>query len=212
MRLFMFEHCSLCFRIRMMAALKGQHLQETIVLADDAKTLTDLVGRRVTPILIKDDGEPMLESLDIVDYIHAQGQQLLTGVERDEVASCAQDIVKTSPLLTIPRYPLLNLPEFATIAARDHFVMRKFEVFGDFAALRARTRELVDELMPKLERLDGLIQSPAAINGELSRDDIRILPLLRSAAVVEGLQFPSRTREYFEFMMTRIGHKPLPKI
>ncbi len=34
MRLYMFEHCSLCFRVRMMAALKRVHLQETVVLDD----------------------------------------------------------------------------------------------------------------------------------------------------------------------------------
>ena len=28
----MFEHCSLCFRVRMAAALKRLHLQETVVL------------------------------------------------------------------------------------------------------------------------------------------------------------------------------------
>jgi glutaredoxin 2 len=28
----MFEHCSLCFRVRMAAALKRVHLQETVVL------------------------------------------------------------------------------------------------------------------------------------------------------------------------------------
>ena len=32
MRLYMFEHCSLCFRVRMIAALKRMHLQETVVL------------------------------------------------------------------------------------------------------------------------------------------------------------------------------------
>ena len=36
LRLFMFEHCSLCFRVRMTAALKRLHLQETVVLDDDS--------------------------------------------------------------------------------------------------------------------------------------------------------------------------------
>ena len=30
----MFEHCSLCFRVRMIAALKRRHLQEMVVLDD----------------------------------------------------------------------------------------------------------------------------------------------------------------------------------
>ncbi len=46
--------------------------------------------------------------------------------------------------------------------------------------------------MPDLEELDRLIETPSAINGKLSRDDIRVLPLLRSAAVVKGLSFPQQ--------------------
>ena len=64
--------------------------------------------------------------------------------------------------------------------------------------------------MPNLEKLDGMIESPSAVNGELSLDDIRVLPLLRSAAVVKGLRFPNKVRDYFETMMSRIGYQPLP--
>lgn len=212
MRLYMFEHCSLCFRVRMMAALKGVPLQETVVLDDDSQTMIDLVGRRVIPILVKDDGEAMLESMDMVDYIDAKGEPKLTGSERDAVTATANAILEVSPFLTMPRYPRLNLPEFATPAAQGHFVARKLKIYKDFEALLARTRALIDELMPNLERLDQLIQSPTAINGTLSRDDIRVLPLLRSAAVVKGLQFPDRVRAYFETMMNRTGYPALPKI
>ena len=73
MKLYMFEHCSLCFRVRMAAALKGRHLQEIPVLDDDTETMTKLVGKRVIPILVKNDGTPMLESMDVVRYIEGQG-------------------------------------------------------------------------------------------------------------------------------------------
>ena len=66
--------------------------------------------------------------------------------------------------------------------------------------------------MPDLEQLDRLIESPMAVNGKLSLDDIRVLPLLRSAAVVKGLSFPNKVRDYFETMMNRIGYQPLPAI
>ena len=45
MRLYLFEHCSLCFRVRMIAALKRLHLQETVVLDDDTETMVSLVGK-----------------------------------------------------------------------------------------------------------------------------------------------------------------------
>jgi len=44
MKLYMFEHCSLCF-------WEGMHLQEIVVLDDDTETIVGLVGRRVIPIL-----------------------------------------------------------------------------------------------------------------------------------------------------------------
>jgi glutaredoxin 2 len=51
-----------------------------------------------------------------------------------------------------------------------------------------------------------------AINGRLSLDDIRVLPLLRSAAIVKGLHFPRKVRDYYETMMTRIGYQPLSAV
>ena len=212
MKLYMFEHCSLCFRVRMIAALKRRHLQETVVLDDDTDTMVNLVGRRGIPILVKDDGQPMLESMDMVGYIDGFDTPILTGPERPEIAEWADQVVAKTAPLTMPRYPLLDLPEFGTVAALDHYILRKRKAFGDFVELRANTRQHIRELMPKLEELDALIESPQAANGTLSCDDIRVLPLLRSAAIVKGLSFPRRVRDYFESMMNRIGFPPLPEV
>ena len=112
----------------------------------------------------------------------------------------------------MPRYPLLGLPEFDTAAALDHYNLRKRKAFGDFVELRANTRQYIRELTPGFDELDALIESPQAVNGTLSLDDIRVLPLLRSIAVVKGLSFPPRVRNYFESMMSRIGFQPLPAV
>ena len=212
MRLYLFEHCSICFRVRMAAALKRLHLQETVVLEDDTKTMIDLVGKRVVPILVKDDGQPMPESMDMVAYIDAIGGPILVGPQRAELAAWASATADKTAPLTWPRYPLLGLPEFSTIAAHDHFVIREQKRLGDLVELRARTAELIDALMPNLQKLEGMIENPGAVNGTLSLDDIRVLPLLRSAAVVKGLRFPDKVRNYFETMMARIGYQPLPAV
>ena len=212
MRLYLFEHCSICFRVRMAAALKHLHLQETVVLEDDSDTMIGLVGKRVVPILVKDDGQPMLESMDMVAHIDGLGDPVLTGPQRGEISAWADSVITRTIPLTMPRYPLLGLPEFGTIAALDHYIVRKRRKLGDFVELRAKTREQVDALMPELETLDRLIESPTAVNGKLSLDDIRVLPLLRSAAVVKGLRFPHKVREYFESMMAHIGYQPLPAV
>lgn len=196
----------------MAAALKRLHLQETVLLEDDSQAMIKLAGRRVVPILVRDDGQPMLESMDMVAHIEAIGEPNLIGPQRSELAAWASATADKTAPLTWPRYPLLGLPEFGTIAAHDHFVVRKQKRLGDLVELRARTRELIDALMPNLEKLDGMIESPTAVNGKLSLDDIRVLPLLRSAAVVKGLRFPHKVRDYFETMMGRIGYQPLPAV
>jgi glutaredoxin 2 len=154
----------------------------------------------------------MLESMDMVSYVDSIGERVLTGPERSEVAAWADKVVSRTAPMTMPRYPLLGLPEFGTVAALDHYNLRKRKAFGDFVELRANTRRHMNELMPDLEELDRLIESPSAINGKLSLDDVRVLPLLRSTAVVKGLRFPCRVREYFETMMSRIGYQPLPVV
>jgi len=208
MRLYMFEHCSLCFRVRMAAALKRLHLQETVVLDDDSDTMIELVGKREIPILMRDDGQTMLESIDMVTYLDSLGERIPTGPQRSEIGAWADKIVAKTAPLTMPRYPLLGLPEFGTIAALDHYNLRKRKAFGDFVELRANTRHHIKELMPGLEELDCLIESPLGINGNLSLDDVRVLPLLRSAAVVKGLRLPRNVRDYFESMMSLIGYQP----
>jgi len=212
MKLMMFDHCSLCFRVRMIAALKGLHLVEQVVEDDDSAAMTDLVGRRVIPILVLDDGTPMLESWDMVAHIDAIGAPMLTGPERPEIAALAERILEITPNLTMPRYALLPLREFRTVAARDHFLVRKRAGYPDMEGLRARTREFLAELKPVLEDLAGEIAAPEAINGELSKDDLRIVPLLRSAAVVEGLEMPAPVEAYFKTMMGRVGARPLPTV
>jgi glutaredoxin 2 len=212
MRLYLFEHCSLCFRVRMIAALKRVHLQETVLLDDDSDTMLALVGKRQIPILVKDDGQAMLESMEMVSYIDGVGASVLTGPERPDIAAWTAKVVPKTAPLTMPRYPLLGLPEFGTVAALDHYNVRKRKTFGDFVELRAHTRHYIAELLPDLDALEALIERPSAINGKLSLDDIRVLPLLRSAAVVKGLRFPTKVRAYFEEMMGRVGYQPLPAV
>lgn len=214
MKLYVFEHCSLCFRVRMIAALKKLPLQETVVLDDDSDTMVGLVGRRVIPILVKDDGKPMLESMDMVSYTERLGPPVLVGPQRPELVRWADETVAKTAPLTMPRYPLLGMPEFAAPAALAHYTARKFKTYGDFLALRSHSREQIEEVVPKLDELDALIESPQAANGTLSYDDIRVLPLplLRSAVVIKRLIFPRRVRDYFETMMNRIGFKPLPAV
>ena len=212
MKLYMFEHCYLCFRVRMTAALARKHLEEVVVREDDTDTMVALVGQRVVPILVDDDGQPMLESMDIVRYIDQLGERVLTGQERPEIGVWSEQIAPKAAPLTQSRYPLLDLPEFASAAARAHYHARKRNTLGDLDQLLAATNRYIGDLTPDLQQIERMVQSPRAINGALSLDDVRVLPVLRSLAVVKELRFPERLRNYFETMMVLIGARPLPAV
>ena len=213
MKLYMFEHCSLCFRVRMIAALKKLPLQESVVRDDDSDTMIDLVGKRVIPILVKDDGKPMLESMDMVRYIESLGPPVLVGPERPEIAAWADaTVLKTAPL-TMPRYPLLGLPEFATrrracaLHRAQVQIARRFRRAAQPYA-RANLRE-VDAEARRTRRLD---REPA---GGQRHAVARRHSRVAAVALGRGRQrpaFPRRVRDYFETMMASIGFKPLPAI
>jgi len=85
----------------------------------------------------------------------------------------AERMLAITPKLTMPRYPLLPLQEFRTVAARDHFIVRKREAYPDMEALRAKTREYLAELAPLLEDLAAEIAAPEAINGKVKANPLR---------------------------------------
>ena len=107
-------------------------------------------------------------------------------------------MLEVTPFLTMPRYPLLPLPEFRTVAARDHFLVRKREAYPDMELLRAKTREYLSQLDPILEDLAQRIADPNAINGTLSRDDVRILRCYGRSPSSKVLEFPMAVAAYFQ--------------
>lgn len=135
MKLYMFEHCSLCFQVRMVAALKRLHMQEVVVLNDDTDTMVALVGTRTIPILVRDNDQPMLESMDMVRYVDSHGDRVLTGPERAGVAAWAEQIVSKN------RATINPCPQSDDFAAPDRKKRRRYSrLKGDPHEAHACTR------------------------------------------------------------------------
>jgi len=69
MKLFVYDHCPFCVRARMIFGLKNISFELVMLASDDSETPTKMVGQKMLPILQKEDGSYMPESLDIVSYI-----------------------------------------------------------------------------------------------------------------------------------------------
>ena len=66
MKLYHYDHCPFCVRARMIIGLRGLNVEQIPLANDDEATPIGLVGKKMVPILIKDDGTAMGESLDIL--------------------------------------------------------------------------------------------------------------------------------------------------
>ncbi len=197
MKLYVYDHCPFCVRARMIFGLKNLAFEKITLLNDDEATPVGLVGKKVVPILIKENGEAMPESLDIVKYVdETYGEKLLSDNVRPEINDWIKKVGAYYNHLLLPRFVKLGLAEYATQSAVDYFVKKKTESIGDFAENLANSAQYLALLTPDLAELDKLIVNAEAANGQLSLEDILLFPMLRNLTCVQGLQLPPNVADY----------------
>ncbi|QUY46371.1 glutaredoxin 2 [Serratia plymuthica] len=204
MKLFIYDHCPFCVKARMIFGLKNLPVRLVTLLNDDEATPISMIGKKMAPILQKDDGSYLPESMDIVRYIdNLDGRPLLTGKTNPAIADWLQRVGTYSAKLLLPRIANADFEEFATDSARQYFVHKKQAAIGDFAEHLANSADLIAELEIDLQALSSLIVAPDAVNGTLSEDDIQLFPLLRSLSIVAGVTLPENVEAYRNRMAQR---------
>ncbi len=91
MKLYIYEHCPFSARVRYVAGMLNIQLDVINIAYDDDKTTTDLIGTKQVPLLIKDNGEAMAESLDIIAYF----LELATSSETSQPSQAVLDWQKS---------------------------------------------------------------------------------------------------------------------
>lgn len=209
MKLYVYDHCPFCVRARMIFGLKNVPVELVTILNDDVETPTRLVGKKVVPILVKENGEAMPESLDIVRYIDENyGEKALSETVRPEIEAWLKQVGGYQNHLVIPRFTRLGLAEYATQSAVDYFTENKEKSIGNFAENLANTETYLARLAPDLTQLADLIQKDTALQGGLSLEDILVFPILRNLTCVKGINFPPKVKAYVE-AMSRLSNVPL---
>lgn len=212
MKLFVYDHCPFCVKARMIFGLKQTAVELVILMNDDEATPIRMIGKKMAPIL-QDADQYLAESMDIVAHIDGRsGAKILSGPNNPALAQWNKDV--TSPLysLAIPRWAVSDFEEFSTPAARDYFTRNKERMLGSFEGHLAASPDYIASLNQQLLALEPLIQSPDAVNGELSEDDIHLFATLRSMSIVRGIVYPPAVEAYRVRMAERSGidlHDPI---
>lgn len=209
MKLYVYDHCPFCVRVRMIFGLKNLPVELVVLANDDEATPIGLVGKKVVPILVKEDGTAMPESLDIVHYVDKHfGEKILSEYVRPEIEAWLKEVGSYYGHLTTARFTQIGLAEFETQSAVDYFTKKKTEFIGDFSENIAKTETYLARLKGDLEKLAVLIQSENALNGQLSLEDIIVFPVLRNLTCVKGIKFPPAVLAYIT-NMAKLSNVPL---
>ncbi|PIT51824.1 glutaredoxin, GrxB family [Snodgrassella alvi] len=209
MKLYLYDHCPYCVRARMIFGKKIVPVENIYLLNDDEDTPNKLIGKKMVPILVKDDGSAMGESLDIVHYIdQLAGGTLLNSTVRPEIEGWIKIADTYRNFLTLPRCISINLPEFATQSAIDYFVNKKTAIYGDFQQHLLNSQTYIERLNSDLIALSPLILSDRGINGTFSMEDILLFPLLRNLTMVKGVEWTAPVLDYIN-SISRITQIPL---
>ncbi|NDL62582.1 glutaredoxin 2 [Acerihabitans arboris] len=201
MKLYIYEHCPFCVKARMIFGLKNIPIELKVLANDDEATPIGMVGKKMAPILQKDDGGYMPESMDIVHFVDTHyASPLVTGPVNPLIGKWLEENHAAAYPLVLPRNVNGRFEEFATPAARSYFINKKEAASGGFEELMSRTPGLVKKVSQQLRDLEPLIQQSNACNGELSDDDFHLFARLRSLTIVAGLEWPARVAGYRDNM------------
>ncbi|WP_144938082.1 glutaredoxin 2 [Pseudomonas alabamensis] len=194
MKLYVYEHCPFCTRARMIFGLKGLPVDLQVIMEGDVETPTRLIGKKAVPILEKDDGTHIGESLDIVRFVDAIGTPILVAPQNEPLDAWVKEVWPTALKLFIPRFVEGDFAEVATPAARQAYRLREEDAFGNLDELRNATPMFVAQIEPMLEAFVPLLGTRKVIG----INDITLWPVLRSLSIVRAVTFPRAVRSYMD--------------
>eukprot|EP01039_Chlorochromonas_danica_P005888 gene5888-6483_t len=220
-RLYLYDHCPFCARVRLALGLKNIKHELFFMANDDVDTPTRLVGKKIAPIFeVKAKNILMPESLDIIARIDSDPDfgpinQFAPASHRQDLRNWQAKYTELTHLLQRPRYMQTLLPEFSTRDAKDAYIrnhpLPPYEKAFWKEQLAAEQRwalynegfvvslKLKDEAATALKELDDLIYcEDYCTEGGFCLDDIELWARLRSMTLVKGLVFPTKLQRYME--------------
>jgi glutaredoxin 2 len=196
MKLYHYVHCPFCLRVRFsLGFLKLKY--ESIVLAyEDEATPVKLTGKKMLPILLKDDGSAMNESLDIIQFIDQKN--LLRNENylhlQSEIDKLLNEIGANVHSLCMPYW--IYTPEFNE-TNRRYFQKKKEEKRGPFHLLIQNKDQYINALNGILINLEKDL-SPFYKSQQLTIVDIMLASHLWGMYIFPEFQFSEKMHQYLQ--------------
>jgi glutaredoxin 2 len=179
----------------MIFGLKQVPFELGVIMEGDAETPTRMVGKKVVPILQKEEGVYMPESMDIVHYVdQLDGAPVITGECNPVIDAWCKENTRAVFNLAIPRFTRADFKELATPAAREAYTQREINAFGDLDTLMANSQTYIDTLVEALGKIEAYLQGRHPV----SITDFYLFPILNSLTIVKGFPYTEALRGYLD--------------
>ncbi len=190
----------------MIFGLKNIPVELHLLQNDDEATPIRMIGAKQAPILERDDGTYLPESLDIVREIdRTEGERLLLGTGNPGIHAWLSGTKDYFYPLLFPRFATASLEEFSTTSARDYFTRKKEAAIGSFAGHLARSADYIALADRHLSSLATLMASDKTVGDGLSEDDLHVFATLRCLSIVQGITYPPVIESYRQGMSAAAG-------
>ncbi len=197
MKLYHYEHCPFCIRVRMGFGLLKIPYESIMVAYNDEETPIKLTGVKMLPIVVDDKGIAQNESLDILKS-HDKSNQLSWAFlekNKDEVEDLLSRIGNPVHSLCMPYW--IWTPEFNE-SSRIYFQKKKEEKRGPFKNLIRNKETYLKSLNEILEQDIEKNLSPFYKSPTLTIADIMIAAHLWGMYIFPEFQFSPIIHSYLQ--------------
>eukprot|EP01099_Mayorella_cantabrigiensis_P000503 TRINITY_DN122_c0_g1_i1.p1 TRINITY_DN122_c0_g1~~TRINITY_DN122_c0_g1_i1.p1 ORF type:complete len:220 (+),score=43.42 TRINITY_DN122_c0_g1_i1:91-750(+) len=207
LKLIAYDHCPFCNLVRAAIGIKKLSVEIDVLAFHDEETPISLIGTKKAPILIKEDGTAMPESMDIAKFLDATyAPQVFSSSTDQKFTDWVGKLGKVYNFLLFPRWKELNLEEFKEEVSWEYFESKKTKMFGvTFPELLSKADVYTKEVNDLLVELDSLLQSENFLYDSLSFDDLVLFGRLRGLTALRGVQFPPKVHKYIQNMSAQSG-------
>lgn len=196
MKLYHYVHCPFCLRVRFTLGFLKLKYESIVLPYEDEITPVKLTGKKMLPILVKDDGTAMNESLDIIRFLDNKNFLKFEFYQNQSnvIDSLLDEVGTNVHSLCMPYW--IYTPEF-NAASRAYFQKKKEEKRGPFHLLIQNKAQYISALNITLTKIEKQL-APFYQGEEMTIVDIMIASHLWGMYIFPEFQFSEKMHQYLQ--------------
>ena len=197
-KLYHYSHCPFCVRVRLAFGLLNIPYETVLVAYNDEQTPMNLIGKKMLPVVVDDQGKSMAESLDIISHFDQNNKLQTNSIRQDKDFPQFEDFLnkmgKMVHSLCMPHW--IYTKEFNE-QSRQYFQKKKEIQRGPFSDLVKNRSQFENDLKPYLSAIEYHL-NPFYTGSTITLYDVMIASHLWGLYCVPEFQFSPRMHAYLQ--------------